>query len=883
MSRTSRLLAVLLLLALLAAACTGGDDEPEDPASESAQDPTEEADDPAAPDDDADDDVTDDGPAPEGDLPIPVVDGYEPDVDADILQAAQQWIANESGLTAMLQEEIFLAEVSQTQDVYHLTYLQQHDDVAVRGAQFIVHIRDTGEVIGASQSLTETLPGDGVTEELDEAAAVEVAVKAVPGTPTGEPIVTATWLETGTTLSLGWEVLVATTGPPANYAVVVDATSGEVLSVDELGTDAHAAPRGGRSDAAVTAVAPRQRTVAQAGPVCEAPAAPSACIFVVDPIFASGDPTISPERANLTTVGVSLDNLVNPSDGNLIGAYAQIAPEIASQYADPDNVFGEGGRGSGDITFEAAMTYYWIDYSQQILQELGYDYHADDPVDFVPIEPEFPDNAFYLFVQDRIHMGDAPDGVREAEDAQGVIHEYGHAILQSAVPNIVSDEGGAFHEGFADLASIFTTLEFRNGDVPCLFHWAERGRCIRRVDTDLVYPDDLRFEVHLDAEIYTGAVWDIFEGVLARDTGLVPTDCQDRSVTPTPCDAVRDEVYGTLLGSLPFLTPVLDLQDAAAAFAASDAAFYGGRNAEIITDAFAAHGLDATGSTGVQVMSPGDLMDTERADSQIALKIVHEFRGDLQVDVGVFDAGDAQLCQLSLITPDGQDGSDNITGRFDLAGTDCEAHLPPSPEQRWAIRVIDTASVDTGTLFQFTVIHQGVRYPADGLPLDIPDADAQGVVAIVSGAPGGGQTTTPQDQQMFEPEGGDAGGGDTTAGPVEADIAITHTYVGDLAVQVAVADAATGQVTCRVDVLQPNPQDASSDFATTADVSACAASYPPTAERVWVLRVSDNAGIDEGQVTTFTLRGPDGVERSASVPVAIPDNDPEGVVLQLAP
>ena len=251
---------------------------------------------------------------------------------------------------------------------------------------------------------------------------------------------------------------------------------------------------------------------------------------------------------------------------------------------------------------------------------------------------------------------------------------------------------------------------------------------------------------------------------------------------------------------------------------------------------------------------------------------------------GVFDPEGTQLCQLSLLTPDGQDGADNITGRFDLAGTDCEQYLPPGPDQRWALRVVDTAELDTGTLFQFTVIHQGVRFPAPGLPLDIPDADTQGIVAIVggdgagggqTGQTGGGQTTVPapEEQSMFEPEPDGA-----AAGTVTADIAITHTYVGDLLVQVAVVDSG-GTVQCRVDVLQPNPEDASDDFATTADVSTCAALYPPSADAVWVLRVADNAGLDEGQVTQFTLRGPDGVERSAQVPVAIPDDDPTGVVL----
>ena len=842
----ARVSAALVALCMLAAACTGSDDPAPDTPSSAAS----EGEDTSA---DGSTDVT------TGSVGVQQVAGADIDVDDDILEAAHTWIVEESGLSDMLQEELFLAEVSTTRDVVHLTFVQQHDDVAVRGAQFIVHVRDTGEVLGASQSLTTTLPGSDTSQELDEAAAVDIAIKAVPGTPVGAPPVMATWLENGAELRLGWEVLVTTTAPIDDWAVVVDATTGDVLSVDRLSTDAHA----GHTDS--------QRTVevAQAGG-CNAPAPPSACIFVVDPFYASGSTTISPGQANQTLVGVPLANLDDPGDGNLVGRYAAIDPDVAATYRDPNNVFGEGGRGGQDPTFEAGMTYYWIDYTQQVMQGLGYAYHAEDPVEFVPIDDEFQDNAFYLFTDDTIHMGGAADGVTEAEDAQGIIHEYGHALLQSAVPNIVSDEGGAFHEGFADLVSVFTTLEFRNGDVGCLFHWAERGNCIRRIDTDKAYPGDLVAEVHLDAEIYTGAVWDVFEGVLARDAGLIPTDCQDRQANP--CDAVRDEVYSTLLGSLPFLTPALDLNDAAAAFAASDATFNDSRNAQIILDAFAAHGLTAEGSSGVQVMRPGDLMDLDRSDAQVALKIVHAFRGDLQVDLGVVDASGQLLCNLQLKSPDGQDGADNITGRYDVTGTDCAAHLPPGPDAVWVLRVVDAFDIDVGTLFQFAVIHDGTRYAASGLPLAIPDADPQGIVATVG-------ADLSSDSQPMAAEDGTATP-PVAAGGVEADIDIAHTYIGDLLVQVGVLDAEGGAL-CRVDVVTPDAEDASDDLVATVDLGACADHYPPGAGTVWALRVVDNAAQDVGQIRSFVLRGPDGQERVGAAPVPIPDADPQGVVVTI--
>ena len=702
-----RLLVGMVLLALVAAACTGGDDDPvPDPsASEGAAPGGEES----------------------AELEIPVLEGAEIDVEPAIIDAVTTWIDEESGLTEMLKEELVLASASMTRDVHHLTYEQQHGGVAVRGAQLVVHVRDTGEVLAASQSLSTTLPGEGTTEELTQDEAREIAVKAITGTIIGEPEVLSTWLEDGPELRLGWEVRISTE-ERIDYSVVVDATTGDVLSVDQLSSTQ-------QSDASGEGSVVDGAEVAQAGG-CAAPAPPSACIFVVDPIFAAGTPAITAAEANRTLVGVPLANLTDPTDGNLVGRYVQVFPDVRPDYIDPDNVFGEGGRGGQDPTFEGGMVYYWIDYTQQLMQSLGYDYHGDDPVDVIPIDPTFTDNAAYLPIFDLIVMGTTSNGaITLAEDAQVVVHEYGHAVVESVVPNILGAEGGAFNEGFADLLMIFTTLEFRNGDIGCLSAWFGRelglpGGCIRRIDTDKVYPQDLVAEVHLDGEIYTGAVWDVFTDMLQRDAGLVPEDCQDRAANP--CDAVRDEVLGILLGSLPFLTPQVTLNDAAAAMALSDEIFYGGRNADLISQVMGQHGLDTTSNPSVMMASgPMELMAEERSPSQVALKIIHENRGDLAVELQVVDASGEPLCLSTFLTPDTADTADNVTGRYDLAGSTCEAFLPPGPNQVFQLVVVDIAASALGELFQFNVFHDGVEYRASGLPQAIPDADGRGIVATI--------------------------------------------------------------------------------------------------------------------------------------------------------
>ena len=63
-----------------------------------------------------------------------------------------------------------------------------------------------------------------------------------------------------------------------DYAVVVDATTGDVLSVDQLSSTQQSSSAGDRDDGGSVVDGAE---VAQAGG-CGAPSPPSACIFVVD-------------------------------------------------------------------------------------------------------------------------------------------------------------------------------------------------------------------------------------------------------------------------------------------------------------------------------------------------------------------------------------------------------------------------------------------------------------------------------------------------------------------------------------------------------------------------------------------------------------------------
>lgn len=100
--------------------------------------------------------------------------------------------------------------------------------------------------------------------------------------------------------------------------------------------------------------------------------------------------------------------------------------------------------------FEATNVYYHIDTVQRYVQALGFDNLANYPLQ-VDAHAFSSDNSDFVpaGVDSYIRMGIG--GVDDAEDAEVVVHEYGHALSHAASPNtLVGTERRGIEEGNAD-------------------------------------------------------------------------------------------------------------------------------------------------------------------------------------------------------------------------------------------------------------------------------------------------------------------------------------------------------------------------------------------------------------------------------------------------
>ena len=211
-----------------------------------------------------------------------------------------------------------------------------------------------------------------------------------------------------------------------------------------------------------------------------------------------------------------------------------------------------------DDRFEQVMAYYWATQAQLYLQELGFTDVNNEP-QRMKINQYGVDNSYYngASKDDLLRFGKG--GVDDAEDAEVILHEYGHAIQDSQVPGFgSSEEAGSIGEGFADYwAQAVSSRYAPTPDEPCIADWDAvsytRGpvHCLRRTDGTKTYPADLVGEVHRDGEIWSSALNGVRTalGATRADTAIIRAQYSFAADTTMPAAAAQtiatvESLYG---------------------------------------------------------------------------------------------------------------------------------------------------------------------------------------------------------------------------------------------------------------------------------------------------------------------------------------------------
>ncbi|HEX5861022.1 MAG TPA: M36 family metallopeptidase [Nocardioides sp.] len=312
-------------------------------------------------------------------------------------------------------------------------------------------------------------------------------------------------------------------------------------------------------------------------------------VFMVNPVQSSGDQSLRDQKDSATAVPaseyatVALRNL--DGSGYLSGAWANVRSNTGAQAFSSTNEF---FYDRSQDEFEQVMAYFWINQAQEYLQSLGFGSTLPPilkrPYD-VRINQYGIDNSYMWDKKDLIRLGKG--GVDDAEDAEVVVHEYGHAVHNDQIAGFGgSFDAGAIGESFGDYFSVSVGLDAaRDSGWPvraaesCPMDWDATSydptapHCIRNFHTGFTLQNrPENWGIHSVGQIWSQALWEIRLGYIAQGRTAEAWDT-------------------TLINSQFDYAPDTTFQAAARATYQEALARDGARAARLVRDRFAARGI----------------------------------------------------------------------------------------------------------------------------------------------------------------------------------------------------------------------------------------------------------------------------------------------------
>jgi subtilisin-like proprotein convertase family protein len=463
----------------------------------------------------------------------------------------------------------------------------------------------------------------------------------------------------------------------------------------------------------------------------------SARIFDPNAVAAINDPSLQDRNDFASAVPENAYDIVElrgvAESGPLRGPHVQLvdiqSPNIAPPDASQPLLFNREADG-----FEDVNVYFHIDRNQRYLQSLGY---AGERA-IVPYAIEVDahsaggaDNSFFLpsstiTAIGTLHFGEG--GTDDAEDADLVVHEYGHAILEWIAPGVYgggfASEPRALSEGFGDywaysahvaqrLASGRDPFCFADWDARCWEDdpsqrcgYAKDSDCLRRLDSTRTMADFERSESggveHRNGTIWSSALREIHQqlGKHVTDT-IVIESLFDTPPRPTYAVAARRllEADRLLYGGV-HANVICEVMRARGILASCDDTPRG----ELTLFQSPQHGLAIPEASTVGVTSTLTIEDA-RAIERILVRvdIDHPSRGDLRIDLVAPDGTSVLLQQVSF------ERDADVHTTFGLTAASLQSldvFRGRSAAGTWKLIVRDQRIRDVGTLVSWGLLLQ---------------------------------------------------------------------------------------------------------------------------------------------------------------------------------
>ena len=391
----------------------------------------------------------------------------EPEAAARAFLRAHEALLGLRGVRAGLARAALLTSLG----AEHVVLQQRHDGARVHRAYVTVHrgCKDRRIYLVKNRAVPRDLLPPPESPRKTEQQALRLARLYVEATPSQTTLlqVERMWYPADAGLRLAWRLRLAVErrSPQGaalheEWLVYVDARTGEILSAYDNLSEARARAR----------------------------------VFDPNPVIAlGGDERLLPRAGRRPPVPaeayreVLLRDLAGTGflDGKRVTARASGAERVRSETGD----FLFAARSHG---FEEVMAYFHVDRAIGYLESLGFSgrraiFRA--PL-VVNARATRADSSWYSPGRKELNFG-LGGGVNDAEDAETILHEFGHAVQDAICPDFgQSEQAAAMGEGFGDYfaLSFFEQRPARYRDCVMTWDgltWEDRGvRCVRRHGRD---------------------------------------------------------------------------------------------------------------------------------------------------------------------------------------------------------------------------------------------------------------------------------------------------------------------------------------------------------------------------------------------------------------
>lgn len=462
----------------------------------------------------------------------------------------------------------------------YVRFVQVVDEVPILGADVIVHVNAMNVVEGLTANYDSIHKWKGVWR-LNGKEAIAAALTSYPMTVDGSIASEKLLLAKGESLNPIWRVVIPSNHPKGDWEFLIAAETGETVSLQDL-------------------------IQGQA----QGYAFPS-----------------NPVKGTLTQV--QLDNLLAGSSvltGSNAKVYSYyrnfvglIGPNVIDQLATSST--GNFLFKVDDPRFAEVQLYYGMDRVSARFRNLGFkgfgrplegtvlfkDFNAADGI-FLGQKNAYFSSAsfggrgglfFYL----------TPRGGDVSLDSDVIFHEYTHAVVTGLVGSVQSPVFRALNEGTADYFSSSFLDDPDLGEYAAKL-FGSRLPFLRTTDNPNTFPVNLAGEVHIDGNIWSGALWDVRKRLGA-----------DRA------DRIALNALARMIGTSEFY-------DAGFAAYASANSLYGSAVANQVADIMAARGLNTddalTSAEAITLSSGGSANGRVSAAAPATILLgVQQFRIDV--------------------------------------------------------------------------------------------------------------------------------------------------------------------------------------------------------------------------------------------------------------